>query len=138
MPATSQRVGGKGLDAPGRLPGALAAGQTATADAPPDDPELNGAIYTEIATVLNEQEQFNFAVDAGRRALLWLNRARHGDPAVRARVLTNLGRSSWGLGQLEQAHRFSQEALEAATDAESLFRMANAHMALGLTARAQA
>jgi tetratricopeptide (TPR) repeat protein len=125
------------LDALGRLPEALVALQTATADAPPDDPELNGAIYTEIATVLNEQEQFNFAVEAGRRALLWLNRAKHGDPVVRARVLTNLGRSSWGLGQLEQAHRYSQEALEAATDAESLFRMANAHMSLGVTARAK-
>ena len=135
--ADLQRIRGMALDALGRLPEALVALQTATADAPPDDPELNGAIYTEIATVLNEQEQFNFAVEAGRRALLWLNRAKHGDPVVRARVLTNLGRSCWGLGQLEQAHRFSQEALEAATDAESLFRMANAHMSLGVTARAK-
>jgi transcriptional regulator with XRE-family HTH domain len=131
------RIRGMALDALGRLPEALVALQTATADAPPDDPNLNGAIYTEIATVLNEQEQFNFAVEAGRRALLWLNRAKHADPAVRARVLTNLGRSCWGLGQLEQAHRFSQEALKAATDAESLFRIANAHMSLGVTARAQ-
>jgi tetratricopeptide (TPR) repeat protein len=125
------------LDALERLPEALVALQTAAADAPPDDPELNGAIYTEIATVLNEQEQFNFGVEAGRRALHWLDRAKHADSALRSRVLTNLGRSCWGLGQLEQAHQFSLRALEAATDAESLFRIANAHMSLGVTARAK-
>ncbi len=124
--ADLQRIRGMALDTLERLPEALVALQTAAADAPPDDPELNGAIYTEIGTVLNEQEQFNFAVEAGRRALHW-----------RARVLTNLGRSCWGLGQLEQAHRFSLQALEAATDAESLFRIANAHMSLGVTARAK-
>jgi transcriptional regulator with XRE-family HTH domain len=134
--ADLQRIRGMALDALERLPEALIALQTAAADAPPDDPELNGAIYTEIATVLNEQEQFNVAVEAGRRALLWLDRAKHADPAQRARVLTNLGRSCWGLGQLEQAHQFSLQALEAATDAESLFRIANAHMSLGVTARA--
>ena len=135
--ADLQRIRGMALDALERLPEALIALQTAAADAPPDDPELNGAIYTEIATVLNEQEQFNFAVEAGRRALLWLDRAKHADPAQRARVLTNLGRSCWGLGQLEQAYQFSLQALEAATDAESLFRIANAHMSLGVTARAK-
>jgi transcriptional regulator with XRE-family HTH domain len=135
--ADLQRIRGMALDALGRLPEALVALQTATADAPPDDPELNGAVYTEIATVLNEQEQFNFAVEAGRRALLWMERAKHADPALRSRVLTNLGRSCWGLGQLEQSHRFNLQALEAATDAESLFRMANAHMSLGVTAQAK-
>jgi HTH-type transcriptional regulator, quorum sensing regulator NprR len=135
--ADLERIRGMALDALNRLPEALVALQTAAADAPPDDPGLNGAIYTEIGTVLNEQEQFNFAVEAGRRALHWLERAKHADPALRSRVLTNLGRSCWGLGQLEQAHRFSLQALDAATDAESLFRIANAHMALGVTARAK-
>jgi transcriptional regulator with XRE-family HTH domain len=135
--ADLQRIRGMALDTLERLPEALVALQTAAADAPLDDPELNGAIYTEIATVLNEQEQFNFGVEAGRRALLWLDRAKHADPALRARVLTNLGRSCWGLGQLESAHQFSLQALEAATDAESLFRIANAHMSLGVTARAK-
>lgn len=135
--ADLERIRGMALDALERLPEALIALQTAAAGAPMDDPELNGAIYTEIATVLNEQEQFNFAVEAGRRALLWLDRAKHADPAVQARVLTNLGRSCWGLGQLEEAHRFFLQALEAATDAESLFRIANAHMSLSVTARAK-
>ena len=135
--ADLERLRGMALDALGRLPEALVALQTAAADAPLDDPELNGAIYTEIATVLNEQEQFNFGVEAGRRAMYWLERAKHADPALRARVLTNLGRSCWGLGQLESAHQFSLQALEAATDAESLFRIANAHMSLGVTARAK-
>jgi transcriptional regulator with XRE-family HTH domain len=135
--ADLERIRGMALDALNRLPEALVALQIAAADAPPDDPELNGAIYAEIGTVLNEQEQFNFAVEAGRRALHWLERAKHADPGLRARVLTNLGRSCWGLGQLEEAHRFSLQALEAATDAESLFRIANAHMSLGVTARAK-
>jgi tetratricopeptide (TPR) repeat protein len=135
--ADLQRIKGMALDALERLAEALVALQTAAADAPPDDPELNGAIYTEIGTVLNEQEQFNFAVEAGRRALHWLERTRHADPALRSRVLTNLGRSCLGLGQLEQSHQFNLQALEAATDAESLFRMANAHMSLGVTARAK-
>ena len=135
--ADLERIRGTALDALHRLPEALVALQTAAADAPPDDPELNGAIYAEIGTVLNEQEQFNFAVEAGRRALHWLERAKHADPALRSRVLTNLGRSCWALGQLEQAHGFSLQALEAATDAESLLRIANAHMALGITARAK-
>jgi transcriptional regulator with XRE-family HTH domain len=135
--ADVERIRGMALDALNRLPEALVALQTAAADAPPDDPELNAAIYTEIGTVLNEQEQFNVAVEAGRRALNWLDRARHADPAIRARVLTNLGRSCWALGQLEQAHQFSLQALAAATDAESLFRIANAHMSLGVTARAK-
>src|SRR6266850_121075 len=104
--ADLERIRGMALDALYRLPEALVALQTAAADAPPDDPELNAAIYTEIATVLNEQEQFNVGVEAGRRALHWLDRARHADPAMRARVLTNLSRSCWGLGQLEQAHQF--------------------------------
>jgi transcriptional regulator with XRE-family HTH domain len=135
--ADLERIRGMALDALERLPEALVALQTAAADAPPDDPELNGAIYTEIATVLNEQGQFNFAVEAGRRALLWLERAKHADPALRSRVLTNLGRSCWGLGQVEEAHRSFLQGLEAATDAESLFRIANAHMSLGVTARAK-
>lgn len=135
--ADLERIRGMALDALERLPEALVALQTAAADAPPDDPELNGAIYTEIATVLNEQEQFNFSVEAGRRALHWLEVARHADPALRSRVLTNLGRSCWGLGQLEESHRLNLQALEAATDAESMYRMANAHMSLGVTARAK-
>ena len=135
--ADLERIRGMALDALNRLPEALVALQTAAADAPPDDPELAGAIYTEIATVLNEQEQFNVAVEAGRRALHWLDGAKHADPALRARILTNLGRSCWGLGQLEQAHRFLLLALDAATDAESLYRIANARMSLGVTARAK-
>ena len=135
--ADLQRISGMALDALHRLPEALVAHQTAAAAAPPDDPELNGAIYAEIGTVLNQQEQFNSAVEAGLRALQWLERSKHADPALRSRVLTNLGRSCWSLGQLEQAHAFHTQALEAATDAESLFRIANAHMALGITARAK-
>ena len=61
---------------------------------------------------------------------------RASDPALRARVLTNLGRSSYGLGQMQRSHAFFQQALAAATDAESLYRIANAHMALGVSARA--
>ncbi|HEY9289200.1 MAG TPA: tetratricopeptide repeat protein [Candidatus Dormibacteraeota bacterium] len=130
------RLKGRAFDDSGRLEDALRAHQEAAATAPPDDPELNALIYAEIGNVLNQQEQFNAAVEAGLRALNWLDRLRTTDPALRARVLTNLGRSNYGLGQIHRSHAFFQEALAAATDAESLYRIANAHMALGVSARA--
>ncbi|HVH64353.1 MAG TPA: tetratricopeptide repeat protein, partial [Candidatus Dormibacteraeota bacterium] len=134
--AELELIKGTALNQLGRQAEALVVLQGAAATVPPDDPELNAGIYAEIARVLNEQEQFNSAVEAGLRSLRWLDRTRHADPALRARVLTNLGRSSWSLGQLQQSHKFHIQALHAATDAESLFRIANAHMALGVTARA--
>jgi tetratricopeptide (TPR) repeat protein len=129
------RIRGRALDELGQLDEALETHQQAAATAPPDDPELNAAIYTEIATVLNQQEQFNAAVEAGLRAVQWLDRARHADPAIRARALTNLGRSYYSLGQLLPAHRYYSDALACATDAESLYRMAQAHLSLSVTAR---
>lgn len=130
------RLKGRALDDLVRLDEALRAHQEAAAAAPPDDPELNASIYAEIGNVLNQQEHFNAAVEAGLRAINWLDRARAGDPALRARVLTNLGRSSYGLGQIQRSHDFFEDALLAATDAESLYRIANAQMALGVSARA--
>lgn len=130
------RIRGTALDALGRLAEALETHQQAAAMAPPDDPELNATIYTEIATVLNEQEQFTSAVEAGLRANRWLDQSKMADPSLRARVLTNLGRAHWWLGQLERAHMFFIEALESASDAESLVRIGNAHMNLGVSARA--
>jgi tetratricopeptide (TPR) repeat protein len=115
---------------------ALDVHQQAAALAPADDPDLNAAIYAEIATVLNEQEQFNGAVEAGFRAVNWLERSKHADPALKARILSNLGRSSYELGQFERAHQFYLGGLAAASDAESLYRIANAQMSLGVTARA--
>ncbi len=109
----------------------------AAAAAPPDDPELNAAIYTEIGTALQIQERFNAATEANLRAQYWLERARHGDPDLRARILTNLGVVTWALGQIDQSIKYLEQALAAATDAESLFRLANAQMALGITAREQ-
>ena len=134
--ATLLRIKGRALNDLGRLDEALIAHQQAAAAAPPDIPEVNATIYAEIAAVLNEQEHFNNAIEAGLRALHWLDLDKHADPALRARVLTNLGRSSWNLGQVQQAHAFLIRALAAARDAESLFRLANAHMALGITERA--
>jgi tetratricopeptide (TPR) repeat protein len=130
------RLRGLAFDELRRLPEALAAHQLAAATAPPDDPDLNAAIYAEIGDVQQQQEQFNASIEANLRALNWLDQSRHADPALRARVLTNLGRSSYALGQLESADDYHQRALAAALDAESLFRIANAHMALGVSARA--
>lgn len=130
------RLKGRALDDSGRLDDALHTHQDAAAAAPPDDPALNASIYAEIGNVLNQQELFNAAMEASLRALNWLDRLRASDPALRARVLTNLGRSSYGLGQMQRSHAFFQQALAAATDAESLYRIANAHMALGVSARA--
>ena len=134
--AELHRIQGLALDALGRLPDALASLQIAAATAPPDDAELRGAIYADIGYVLQQQEQFNAATEANLRALGWLDRDKHSDPALRARVLTNLGRSSYSLGQLESADEYLQRALDAAMDAESLFRIANGHMAVGVSARA--
>lgn len=129
------RIKGTALDERGRLPEALVAHQNAAAAAPPDDPELNAAIYVEIGTVLAQQEQFNSAVEADLRAVHWLKRSRHADPGLHARAFTNLGRACWSLGQVDEAHAYLGKALDHATDAESLFRIANAHMGLGITAR---
>jgi tetratricopeptide (TPR) repeat protein len=135
--ADLQRIKGTALDALGQPADALIAHQAALALAPADDPELNAAIYVEIGNVLAQQEQFVSAVEAGLRALHWIDRAKQADPGLRARVLTNLGRACWSLGQTDQANAYFVIALDAATDAESLLRMANAHMALGITARAK-
>jgi HTH-type transcriptional regulator, quorum sensing regulator NprR len=142
LPATANeraellRIQGLAFEALSRLNDALASLQTAAATAPPDDPELGAAIYADIGYVQQQQEQFNAATEANLRALGWLDASKHADPALRARVLTNLGRSCYSLGQLEKADEHLQRALEAAIDAESRLRIANAHMALGISARA--
>jgi tetratricopeptide (TPR) repeat protein len=142
LPATANeraellRIQGLAFEALSRLNDALASLQTAAATAPPDDPELGAAIYADIGYVQQQQEQFNAATEANLRALAWLDASTHADPALRARVLTNLGRSCYSLGQLEKADEHLQRALDAAIDAESRLRIANAHMALGISARA--
>jgi len=142
LPATAneradlERIRGVALSELRRNREALSTLQDAAALSPVDDPELNAAIYAEIGTVLQIEERFNAAIDASRRVLDWLDRCRHADPEMRARVLTNLGSSSFRLGQHSEAMAFYVRALEAATDAESLLRIANAHMALGVAARA--
>ena len=130
------RLRGTAYDALGDLPNALAAHQMAAATTPADDPELNAAIHVEIGTVLQAQEQFNAAIEASMRGLQWLDRCKHAEPALRARVLTNLGRSSYSLGQMGAAKTYFERSLDAATDSESLLRIANAHMNLGVSARA--
>jgi tetratricopeptide (TPR) repeat protein len=134
--AELHRIQGLAFEALSRLNDALASLQTAAATAPPDDPELSAAIYADIGYVQQQQEQFNAATEANLRALGWLDASKHADPGLRARVLTNLGRSCYSLGQLEKADQHLQRALDAALDAESLLRIANAHMALGISARA--
>ena len=142
LPATAneradiQRIRGVALSELRQNQEALSTLQDAAATAPVDDAELNAAIYAEIGTVLQIEERFNAAIEASRRALDWLDRCRHADPELRARVLTNLGSSSFRLGQHSEAMAYYVRALDAATDAESLLRIANAHMALGVAARA--
>ena len=142
LPATAneradlRRIRGVALSELRRNQEALSTLQDAASTAPIDDPELNASIYAEIGTVLHIEERFNAAIEANRRALDWLDRCRHADPELRARVLTNLGTSSFRLGQPAEAMAYFVRALDAATDAESLLRIANAHMALGVAARA--
>jgi len=99
------RIKGMALDALGRLAEAISAHQLAAATAPADDPELNATIYAEIGYLQQQQEQFNAAMEANLRALTWLDRSRHADPALKARVLNNVGRSSYALGQMDAADR---------------------------------
>ena len=120
----------------GRRGRALASLYEAAALAPPDDPELNASIFTELGAVLGYGERFSASMEANLRALQWLDRAKQGDQDLRARLYTNLANDSYRLGEVDQAIAYLQKALRAATDAESLLRMANAHMAMGITARA--
>ncbi|TMG42834.1 MAG: helix-turn-helix transcriptional regulator, partial [Chloroflexi bacterium] len=130
------RLRGMALFAMGRWERALGELQAAAAQAPADDPELTAAIYTEMGAVLGSQERYTASIEANMRALSSLDRSKHADPDLRARVLTNLANDSYHLGQLSDATTYLERALRVAMDAESLVRMANAHMALGITARA--
>ena len=130
------RLRGMALFAMGRWEKALGELQAAAAIAPADDPELTAAIYTEMGAVLGSQERYTASIEANMRALSSLDRSKHADPDLRARVLTNLANDSYHLGQLSDATTYLERALRVAMDAESLVRMANAHMALGITARA--
>jgi tetratricopeptide (TPR) repeat protein len=133
--ADLHRIRGMALDAMGRWQEALVAHQTAAATAPPEQLELNAAIWVELGTVLQLLERFNAAVEANLRALDWLDRCKHAEPALRARVLTNLSASVFTLGQTQQAMEYATRALDAATGAENVYRTAAAHMALGVIAR---
>lgn len=134
--AELQRLRGMALCELGRRADALSALQDASAGAPVDDPELSGKIYAELGYVLGLEEKFNAAAEANLRSLAWLDKAKQAPPDFRAWVLTNLAGNCYSLGQTGQAAAHLERALEAATDSESLLRMANAHMAMGITARA--
>src|SRR3989442_3376896 len=134
--ANARRLRGVALRATGRHSLGLRTLQEAGAMAPADNPGVSAAIYAEIGAALGEQELFNASVEASLRALHWLDRSRHPDLDVKARVLTNIAKCWYALGRTAEAATYFEEALAAATDGESLVRMAKAHMALGITARA--
>src|SRR5438128_1383440 len=134
--ADARRLRGMALLAAGRSSSGLRGLQEAAAMAPADDPMLNAEIYAEIGAAFGEQELFNPSVEASLRSLWWLDRVRHPDLDVKARVLTNIANAWYRLGKIDQAVNYFEQALAAATDGENLLRLANAHMALGITARA--
>jgi tetratricopeptide (TPR) repeat protein len=134
--ADVERLRGIALFAMGRRSKALATLYQAAALAPHDDPELNASIFAEAGAVLGYGERFAASMETNLRALRWLDRSKHGDPDLRARVLTNLANDAYRLGDTAGAIDYLQQALRVATDAESLLRLANAHMAMGITARA--
>lgn len=129
------RLRGIALVALGRWQRALKELQLAAAQAPADDPELTAEIYVELANVLGTQERYSASVEANLRALQALGSCKHPDPDIDARALTNLANDVYHLGQLGEATEYLRQALAIASDAENLTRMANAHMALGITAR---
>ena len=134
--AELQRLRGMALCEVGRRVDALSALQEASAGAPVDDPELSAKIYAELGYVLGLEERFNAAAEANLRSLAWLDKGKQAHPGLQAWVLTNLAGNCYSLGQNSQAAAHLERALAAATDSESLLRMANAHMAMGITARA--
>lgn len=134
--ADLERLRGIALFATGRRSKALASLYRAAELAPPDDPELNASIFAELGAVLGYGERFAASMETNLRALQWLDRSKHGDPDLRARLLTNLANDSHRLGDTTGAIEYLQQALRVATDGESLLRLANAHMAMGITARA--
>lgn len=134
--ADLERLRGVALLAKGRQAKALASLYRAAELVPPDDPELSAAIFTEIGAALGNAERFSASLETNLRALQFLDRAKHGDPDLRARLLTNLANDSYRLGDTDGAIDYLKQALEVATDAESLFRLANAHMGIGIAARA--
>src|ERR1700682_3690720 len=134
--AELQRLRGMALCELGRRLEALTSLQEASAGAPTDDAELSARIYAELGYVLGLEEQFNAAAEANLRSLAWLDKDRQPSPNLRAWVLTNLAGNCYSLGQNAQAAAHLERALDAAIDSESLLRMANAHMAMGITARA--
>jgi len=134
--ADLERLRGMALLALGKRAKALASLYAAAELAPPDDPELNASIFTELGAALGGAERFSASLETNLRALQWLDRAKHGDPDLRARLLTNLANDSYRLGDTAGAIEYLRQALTVATDAESLLRLANAHMAMGITSRA--
>jgi tetratricopeptide (TPR) repeat protein len=134
--ANAGRLRGTALLASGQKSEGLRTLQEAAASAPPDDPMLSAAIYAEIGSALGEQELFSASIEASLRALQWLDRSRHPDLDLKAHVLTNIANVWYRWGKTAEAVGYYEKALTAATDGESLLRMANAHMALGVAARA--
>jgi len=134
--ADARRLRGVALRAAGRHSHGLRTLQEAAALAPADHPAVGAAIYAEIGAALGEEELFNPSVEASLRALKWLDESRHPDLDVKARVLTNIAKCWYALGRTAEAATYFEEALAVATDGEILVRMAKAHMALGITARA--
>ena len=134
--ADLERLRGMALLATGRRAKALASLYRAAELAPPDDPELNASIFAELGAALGSGERFSASLEVNLRALKWLDRSKHGDPDLRARLLTNLANDSFRLGDTAGAIEYLEQALVVATDAESLLRLANAHMGLGIAERA--
>jgi tetratricopeptide (TPR) repeat protein len=134
--ADAWRLRGLALFGSGRRAQAVRTLQEAAAMAPADDPDLSAAIYAEIGFALGEQERFNASVEANLRALRALDSSRHPDLDLKARVLTNVANDWYRLGEIAQAVTYFERALAAARDGENMLRIANAHMALGITCRA--
>ena len=134
--ADLERLRGMAQLAMGRRAKALASLYGAAELAPPDDPELNASIHAELGAALGAGERFSASLETNLRDLQWLDRSKHGDPDLRARLLTNLANDSFRLGDTAGAIEYLQQALTVATDAESLLRLANAHMGMGIAARA--
>src|SRR5260370_29771748 len=106
---------GVGLLAMGKRARALASLYGAAELAPPDDPELNASIFTELGAALGAGERFSASLETNLRALQWLDRSKHGDPHPPARLLTDLANDAFPLCGTARALQYHARALAVGT-----------------------
>lgn len=96
------------------------------------DETLHAHLLNVLGAVHHATGQLHAAIDAFSQALHYADRLRPSDPALRARLLINMGVAAIKSGQAEAATIYYERAVEAARQANDLRRLGLAHMGLGV------